>query len=87
MARTLRWTGIACGTVLGLGIVAYALVYVLSQRLLDRDGSVMSEQARNNLSQLSDAEISALYGYLRGLSGGTRRLSADGVHGNETLRG
>jgi hypothetical protein len=39
----------------------------------------MSEQARNNLSQLTDAEISALYGYLRGLSEGTRRLSADGV--------
>jgi len=39
MARTLRWSGIDCGTVLGLGIVAYALVYVLSQRLLDRDRS------------------------------------------------
>ena len=56
MARTLRWTSIAFGTLLGLGILA-----------------------RNNLSQLTDAEISALYGYLRGLSGATRRLSADGV--------
>ena len=36
MARTLRWTGVACGTLLGLGIAAYALVYALSQRVLDR---------------------------------------------------
>jgi cytochrome c553 len=45
----------------------------------ERQVGIMSEQARNNLSQLTDEEISALYGYLRGLSGGTRRLPADGV--------
>jgi len=45
----------------------------------ERQVGIMSEQARNNLSQLTDAEISALYGYLHGLSGGTRRLAADGV--------
>jgi len=47
----------------------------------------MSEQARNNLSQLTDAEISALYGYLRCLSGGTAGFRLMEYNGNETLRG
>ena len=32
-----------------------------------RQLGMMSEQARNNLSQLTDTEISALYGYLHGM--------------------
>jgi cytochrome c553 len=45
----------------------------------ERPVGIMSEQARNNLSQLTDAEISALCGYLHGLPAGSRRLSAAGV--------
>ena len=36
MKRLLRWTGIAVGILLGLVIVAYAVVYVLSERILRR---------------------------------------------------
>lgn len=71
MAHTLRWTSIAFGTLLRVMFDRVALG--------ERPVGIMSEQARNNLSQLTDAEISALYGYLRGLSGANRRLSADGV--------
>jgi len=34
MKRLLRWIGIALGSVVGLGVVAYAVVYVLSERVL-----------------------------------------------------
>ena len=34
MKHLLRWTGIALGCVAGLAIVAYAVVYVLSERVL-----------------------------------------------------
>ena len=34
MKRLLRWIGVALGSVAGLGIVAYAVVYVLSERVL-----------------------------------------------------
>ena len=36
MRRLLRWIGIALGSLVGLGIVAYAVVYVLSERILRR---------------------------------------------------
>ena len=36
MRRLLRWIGIALGSLLGLVIVAYAVVYVLSERILRR---------------------------------------------------
>ena len=36
MKRLLRWIGIALGTLVGLCIVAYAVVYVLSERILRR---------------------------------------------------
>jgi cytochrome c553 len=36
MKRLLRWIGIALGSVVGLCIVAYAVVYVLSERILRR---------------------------------------------------
>lgn len=36
MKRLLRWIGIALGSLAGLGIIAYAIVYVLSERLLRR---------------------------------------------------
>ena len=34
MKRLLRWIGIALGSIVGLGIVSYAVVYVLSERML-----------------------------------------------------
>ena len=34
MKRLLRWIGIALGSIVGLGIIAYAVVYVLSERML-----------------------------------------------------
>ena len=34
MKRALRWTGVALGTLTGLGIVAYVVAYVLSERVL-----------------------------------------------------
>jgi cytochrome c553 len=36
MKRLLRWISIALGTLVGLGIVAYTVVYVLSERILQR---------------------------------------------------
>ena len=36
MKRLLRWTGIALGSLAGLGIIAYAVLYVLSERALQR---------------------------------------------------
>lgn len=36
MKRLLRWIGIALGGLVGLGIVAYAVLYVLSERVLQR---------------------------------------------------
>ncbi len=36
MKRLLRWIGIALAALVGLGIVAYAVVYVLSERILRR---------------------------------------------------
>jgi Cytochrome c. len=36
MTRLLRWTGIALGGLAGLAIMAYAVVYVLSERILGR---------------------------------------------------
>jgi len=36
MKRLLRWISIAFGTLVGLGTVAYAVVYVLSERILRR---------------------------------------------------
>ena len=36
MKRLLRWIGIALGGLVGLGIVAYAVLYVLSERVLRR---------------------------------------------------
>jgi cytochrome c553 len=34
MKRVLRWTGVALGTLAGLGIAAYVVAYVLSERVL-----------------------------------------------------
>ena len=36
MQRLLRWIGIALGSLVALGIIAYAVVYVLSERVLRR---------------------------------------------------
>jgi mono/diheme cytochrome c family protein len=36
MKRLLRWIGIALGGLVGLGIVAYAVLYILSERVLRR---------------------------------------------------
>ena len=40
MKRLLRWISIALGTLVGLGIVAYTVVYVLSERILRRTYAV-----------------------------------------------
>jgi cytochrome c553 len=44
-----------------------------------RELGLMSREARNNLSQLTDAEISALYGYLHALPAAARTSSSDGA--------
>ena len=36
MKPLLRWIGIALGSLFGLGIVAYAVLYILSERVLRR---------------------------------------------------
>ncbi len=36
MRRLLRWIGIALGSLVGLGLIAYAVAYVLSERVLRR---------------------------------------------------
>ncbi len=40
MKRVLQWTGVALGGVLALGVVAYAIVYALSERILQRTYAV-----------------------------------------------
>ena len=36
MKRLLRWISIALGSLAGLGIIAYAALYILSERVLRR---------------------------------------------------
>jgi hypothetical protein len=71
MKRLLCWIGLTLGGLVALGIIAYGVVHVLSERALRRVVALggrnlvtMGPWARGPLSQLNDVEVSALYSYL-----------------------
>lgn len=72
MGRLLRWVGIACGAVAGLALVAFAVVYGLSERELRRTYPVPAESITVPTDPASVAEgrrLATILGCFRGCHG------------------
>ncbi len=78
MKRILRWIGIALGGIAGLGIVAYAIVYVLSERVLRHTYPVPTVAISIPTDPASIAEGRRL-ATVRGCFGGCHGKQAEGA--------
>lgn len=78
MKRLLRWIGIALGSVVGLGIVAYAVVYVLSERVLQHTYAIPTVAISTPTDPASIIEGRRL-ATIRGCVGGCHGKQAEGV--------
>lgn len=78
MKRLLRWISIALGSVAGLGIVAYAVVYVLSERVLQHTYAIPAVALSIPTDPASIIEGRRL-ATIRGCLGGCHGKQAEGV--------
>ena len=78
MKRLLRWIGVALGSVVGLGIVAYAVVYVLSERVLQHTYAIPAVAISIPTDPASIIEGRRL-ATIRGCFGGCHGKQAEGV--------
>lgn len=77
MKRLLRWTGIGLGSLVGLGIIAYAVLYVLSERVLRRtyDIPAVAISIPTDAASITEGRRLAT---LRGCFGGCHGKQAEG---------
>jgi mono/diheme cytochrome c family protein len=77
MKRLLRWTAIALGSLAGLAIVAYAVLYVLSERILRRtyDRPAVALSIPSDVASIAEGRRLAT---VRGCFGGCHGKSAEG---------
>jgi hypothetical protein len=78
MKRLLRWFGIALGSLAAFGIIAYAVVYVLSERVLRRTYQVSAVAISIPTDPASITEGRRL-ATIRGCFGGCHGKQAEGV--------
>ena len=78
MKRLLRWIGMALGSLVALGIVAYAVVYVLSERILRRTYEVPAVAIAIPTDPASIIEGRRL-AIIRGCFGGCHGKQAEGI--------
>ena len=78
MRQLLRWTGVALGALLVLAICAYAIVYVLSERVLNRTYEIPAVAISIPADPASIAEGQRL-ATIRGCFGGCHGKRAQGV--------
>src|SRR5690242_13525966 len=78
MKRLLRWTGVGLGSLAALAIIAYAVVYVLSERVLRRTYDVPAAALTIPTDSASIAEGRRL-ATLRGCFGGCHGKAVEGA--------